>query len=74
MSVWNDFSTSSTQYGGWGFVVDMENIEYTSLRDTALLQDRQYPDADAYDEEYLTEYSCKVKVEQTHGIIQGVTG
>jgi hypothetical protein len=71
---WNDFSTSSTQYGGWGFVVDMENMEYTSLRDTALLQDRQAPDADAYDEEYLTEFSCKPKVEQTHGIIQGVTG
>jgi hypothetical protein len=46
---WNDFSTTSTQYGGWGFIVDMENVEYTSLRDTALLQDRQAPDADAYD-------------------------
>lgn len=71
---WNDFSTSSTQYGGWGFLVDMDNVEYCSLRDTALLQDRQANDADSYDEEYLTEFSVKVKQELTHGIVQGVTG
>ncbi len=71
---WNDFSTTSTQYGGWGFLVDMDNVEYNSLRDTALLQDRQANDADSYDEEYLTEFTTKVKVEQTHGIVQGVTG
>lgn len=71
---WNDFSTSSTQYGGWAFLVDMDDVQYTSLRDTALLQDRQANDADSYDEEYLTEFSMKVKQEQHHGIIQGVTG
>lgn len=71
---WNDFSTSSTQYGGWAFLVDMDNVEYDSLRDTALLQDRQANDADTYDEEYLTEFSFKVKQEQSHGVIQGVTG
>ncbi len=70
---WNDFSTSSTQYGGWAFLVDMDNVEYDSLRDTALLQDRQANDADTYDEEYLTEFSVKVKQEQTHGIICGCT-
>ena len=71
---WNDFSTSSTQYGGWAFYVNMDNIELTSLRNTELLRDRQDNSADSYDEEYLTEYSIKVKQEQTHGIISGVTG
>jgi len=44
------------------------------LRDTALLKDRQANDADSYDEEYLTEFTTKVKVERTHGIVTGVTG
>jgi hypothetical protein len=71
---WNDFSTANGQYGGWAFSVDMDNIEYHSLRDTELLRDRQANDADEYDEEYLTEFSPVVKIEQSHGIITGVTG
>lgn len=71
---WNDFSTASGQYGGWGFYVNMDNIEYHSLRDTELLRDRQANDADEYDEEYLTEFAPVVKIEQSHGIITGVTG
>lgn len=71
---WNDFSTANGQYGGWAFSVDMDNIEYHSLRDTELLRDRQANDADEYDEEYLTEYAPVIKIEQSHGIITGVTG
>lgn len=71
---WNDFSSASTQYGGWAFCVNMENVELNTLRNTELLRDRQANDADREDEEYLTEFSLKVKIEKSHGIIQGVTG
>lgn len=71
---WNDFSTSSTQYGGWGFYVNMDGVELPVLRSTDLLRDRQDNSADSYDEEYLTEFSIKVKQEQQHGIVTGVTG
>lgn len=71
---WNDFSTSSNQYGGWAFYINMDNIQLNVLRDTELLKDRQANDADSYDEEYLTEFTLKVQQERTHGIITGVTG
>ncbi len=71
---WNDFSTSSTQFGGWAFLVDMDNIQLRPLRDTALLRDRQANDADTIDEEYLTETSLEINQELTHGLITGVTG
>jgi len=71
---WNDFSTASGQYGGWAFYVNMDGVEMVTLRNTELLRDRQANDADTYDEEYLTEFSCKVKHERSHGIITGVTG
>ena len=67
-------STASGQYGGWAFYVNMDNIELNTLRNTELLRDRQANDADSYDEEYLTEFTLKVKQERTHGIITGVTG
>jgi Family of unknown function (DUF5309) len=71
---WNDFSSASTQYGGWAFYVNMDNVEFNTLRDTQLLSDRQANDADSLDEEYLTEFTLKVQHERTHGIITGVTG
>ncbi len=71
---WNDFSSASTQYGGWAFVIDMDNVEMRTLRNTELLRDRQANDADSYDEEYLTEFSLQLTQERSHGIIKGVTG
>lgn len=71
---WNDFSTSSGQYGGWAFYVNMDGVELPVLRNTELLRDRQANDADSYDEEYLTEFTIKVSQERQHGIVTGVTG
>ncbi len=71
---WNDFSTSSSQYGGWGFLVDMDNVALRPLRPTKFLQNRQANDADEKTHEYLTETSFEVKQELTHGLIVGVTG
>lgn len=70
---WNDFSTASTQYGGWAFVVDMDMVKFRPLRNSQLLRGRQANDADTQDEEYLAEISLEVQQEQAHGIIQGVT-
>ena len=70
---WNEFSTASTQYGGWAFLVDMGNVTFRPLRDTKYLPNRQANDADEVSEEYLTEFSLQVEQEKTHGIIVGVT-
>lgn len=73
---WNDFSTASTQYGGWAFYIDLDNYGMPVLdgRGTKQLRNRQNNDADRVDEEYLTELSFKVKIERSHGLITGVTG
>lgn len=71
---WNDFSTASSQYGGWAFSIDMDYVQLRTLRDTQLLRDRQDNDKDSYDEEYLTELSIEFQQERVHGLIQGVTG
>lgn len=70
---WNDFSVSSSQYGGWSFLVDMDNVKLRPLRPTAFLQNRQANDADETTHEYLTELSFMVQQEKTHGVIIGVT-
>lgn len=71
---WNDFSSASTQYGGWAFLVDIANVTWRPLRSTKLLTNRQANDADEVSEEYLTEFSLEVQQEKTHGLITGVTG
>ena len=71
---WNDFSSASSQYGGWAFLVDIANVTWRPLRSTKLLTNRQANDADEVSEEYLTEFSLEVQQEKTHGIIVGVTG
>ncbi len=71
---WNDFSTSSSQYGGWSFLVDMDNVKIRPLRPTEFLQNRQANDADEKTHEYLWEGSFECKQELTHGVIVGVTG
>lgn len=71
---WLDFSTASNQIGSWAVLVDMDDVVMRPLRKTALLPNRQAPDADTTIQEYLTEYSLQVGVEQNHAILRGVTG
>jgi hypothetical protein len=71
---WLDFSTTSNQIGSWAVLVDMDDVVMRPLRKTALLPNRQAPDADTTVQEYLTEYSLQVGVEQNHAILRGVTG
>ena len=67
---WND----STNYKGYGFLLDMDAIEWHYLRDTKLLEGRQANDADKLEDEYLTEAAPVFKNEQKHSLLKGVTG
>lgn len=69
---WNDFSTASTQYGGWGFLIDMDYVKFRTQRTTRLLRNRQNNDADGYIEEYLTEACLELQQEPVHAIYKGV--
>lgn len=61
--------------GGWGFLLDMESIKYTPLRnrDTVLLTNIQANDADRYTAEYKTEFTLEVKNAEKHGAIYNIT-
>ena len=67
---WND----STNLSGDGFLLDLDAIRMATLRDTKLLLERQAPDADKLEDEYLTETSLIFEHERRHGLITGVTG
>lgn len=62
------------QYGSIAFLVDMGNVQYAPLRDTKLKMNIQPPDADEQSEEYITECSLKVELEQTHSLLKNVNG
>lgn len=72
---WQDFQTGSTQFGGWGYLVDMNDVRIRPLRNrnTKLLQNRQAPDEDSVKEEFLTEFSFEIGNEKNHAILKGVT-
>ena len=67
---WND----SSKYSGYAFLVDMDALEFHTLRDTKLLEGRQANDADKLEDEYLTEACPVVKNAQKHAFLTGVTG
>lgn len=73
---WQDFSSSSTQYGGWAFLIDMDYVSFRPLRDrnTQLLRNRQANDADEITHEYRTEYSLEFAQEKCHAVWKGITG
>ena len=68
------FSTANTQFGGYAFLTDLENVQYAPLRSTRLIMNTQDNDEDAVNGEWKTEASLKVEREETHAIWRGVTG
>lgn len=60
-------------YGGYGFLLDTENVRYVYLdgRDTKLNVGVQSPDLDGIVDEFLTECSLEVRLPQTHMMITG---
>jgi hypothetical protein len=72
---WNDFPITLKQYGTWGFLVDLNRVEYKTLTggSTSLLENRQHPGADKKASEWLTECTWEIRNEASHGILFGVT-
>lgn len=68
-----------SKYGGYGILVDMDNVGYRYLandelnRDTKLLPNRQSPGVDGTKSEYLTECGLSVSLQESHGVLTGVT-
>lgn len=71
---WNEFSTASTQWGGYAFLIDLDAVALCYLRRPRLLRNRQANDADERTHEYLTECTLRFKQEPRHLLIKGVTG
>lgn len=73
---WNDFPTTAAlkPYGTWGFVVDLNRVEYKTLTggSTSLLENRQHPGADKKASEWLTECTWEIRNENSHGYFYGV--
>jgi hypothetical protein len=63
----------SLNYRGYAFLVDLDNVRWAPLRDTKLLEDRQGPDLDKMEDEFLTEATFEWRHERTHAILKGVT-
>jgi hypothetical protein len=60
-------------YGGYGVVVDPEEVSYRFLRDTKLKTNIQDNDTDAIKHEYITECGLEVRHPDKHGLLKGVT-
>jgi hypothetical protein len=62
-------------YGGYGLILDPENIKYRPLEgsDTSLRTNIQNNDADGRIDEYLTEGGLEVRNKETHAVLTGVT-
>jgi hypothetical protein len=72
---WEAFGTGATnQIGSLAFLVDMGNVAYAPLRDTALKPNRQAPDADERSAEFISECTLIVQRPETHSILKNVTG
>ena len=70
---WGEFASTSSQYGSWAFVVDMDAVRIRPLQNTVLLRNRQGNGQDRVTEEYLTETSFEIHNEQKFAIIKNAT-
>jgi hypothetical protein len=64
----------SAVYKGYMFLVDLDSIEYRPLRETQHLTDRQSPDTDKMENEWLTEATFVFKHERRFAVAKGITG
>lgn len=72
---WGAYGTgTANQYGSSAFLVDMDSVRLAPMQRTVNLRNRQAPDVDGVDEEYLTEQTLIVMQEQHHSLLQDVTG
>jgi hypothetical protein len=72
---WGAYGTgSSNQYGSLAFMVDLNSVVLSTMQSSVLLKNRQAPDVDGVDEEYLAELSLKVLYPEHHALLKNVTG
>ena len=72
---WGAYGTgSSNQYGSLAFLVDLQSVVLSTMQSSVLLKNRQAPDVDGVDEEYLAELSLKVLYPEHHALLKNVTG
>jgi hypothetical protein len=65
-------TTQVGAYGGYGLALDMKNLKYRPLRDTALQKDIQVPENDYWKDQYLTEFALEFQLPAAHGVLTGV--
>ncbi|MBI3936402.1 MAG: DUF5309 family protein [Betaproteobacteria bacterium] len=72
---WADFDKTGTNYGTYGFLVDMDHARLRTLRglNTQLRRNIQEPSSTAVVHEYRTAFSLEFGWEKMHGILKGVT-
>jgi hypothetical protein len=73
---WADFDNSGTNYGTYGFLIDMDYVRLRYLRDigkTHIRRNIQEPSSTAVVHEYRTCFSLEFAQEKAHGILKGVT-
>lgn len=70
-----DYQTALTQFGGWAFLVDMNDVRMRPLRtrDTRYMENLQAPDEDSEKHEFRTEWSIEIGNEKNHAILKAVT-
>jgi hypothetical protein len=72
---WADFDKTGTNYGTWGFLIDLDNVRLRTLRgfDTRIRRGIQEPSSTAVVDEWQTLFALECAFEQSHGIIRGIT-
>lgn len=72
---WGAYGTGTAgQYGSMAFLVDLDSVRLAPMQSSVRLQDRQDPDIDGVDEEYLAELTLVVQQESHHSLLKNVTG
>lgn len=72
---WADFDNSGTNYGTYGFLLDVENMRRRYLRgfNTHIRRNIEEPSSTAVVHEYRTAFSLEFGQEKASGILKGVT-
>jgi hypothetical protein len=72
---WADLSNTSTNYGTYAFLVDLDNVRLRFLRgmNTYIRRGIQEPSSTAVVDEWRTGFTLELGLEKAHGILYGIT-
>lgn len=62
-------------YASVGLILDMDNIDYRPFagQDSKLRANIQLPDVDGWKDEYMTKFGMRVRDQETHTVVTGIT-